>query len=80
MEFTARAKRSFSADPDDLFRRGAQLIEESVENGVTSMRAHVEVDEIVGFSCLEVAIKLKAQYEEICYIQVAGVFLFLSSL
>lgn len=79
MEFTAKAKQSFPADLDDLYRRGAQLIEESVENGVTSMRAHVEVDEIVRFSCLEVAIKLKAQYEDICYIQIAGVFLFLPS-
>ncbi|EKM79446.1 hypothetical protein AGABI1DRAFT_106927 [Agaricus bisporus var. burnettii JB137-S8] len=71
MAFTAKAKQSFPADLDDLYRRGAQLIEESVENGVTSMRAHVEVDEIVRFSCLEVAIKLKAQYEDICYIQIA---------
>lgn len=75
MNVTAKAKRDFPKNTDDLYRRGARLIEESVENGVTSMRAHVEVDGIVGFSCLDVAIKLKAQYKEICDVQIAGALL-----
>ncbi|KAF9454709.1 hypothetical protein P691DRAFT_716456 [Macrolepiota fuliginosa MF-IS2] len=71
MTVTAKAKEKFPMNTDDLYQRGARLIEESVENGVTSMRAHVEVDAIVGFSCLDVASKLKAQYKDICDVQIA---------
>lgn len=72
MLVTAKAKESFQTNKDDLRCRGTRLIEESVENGVTSMRAHVEVDTIVGFSCLEVALELKARYKDICDVQIAG--------
>ncbi len=72
MLVTAKAKETFQTNKDDLRRRGVRLIEESLENGVTSMRAHVEVDTIVGFSCLEVALELKARYKDICDVQIAG--------
>lgn len=72
MAVTAKVKAGFPTDVGDLYQRGARLIEESVENGVTSMRAHVEVDAIVGFSCLDVASKLKARYRDVCDVQIAG--------
>jgi len=74
MTITSKAKAGFPSHLDDLYRRGLRLIEESVENGVTSMRAHVEVDTIVGFSCLDVALDLKARYKDVCDVQIAGAF------
>jgi len=74
MAITSKAKTGFPSRLDDLYRRGSRLIEESVEHGVTSMRAHVEVDTIVGFSCLDVALDLKARYKDVCDVQIAGAF------
>jgi cytosine/adenosine deaminase-related metal-dependent hydrolase len=72
MEVTGRAKVAFPFDLDDLYSRGARLIRESVECGVTSMRAHVEVDAIVGFACLDVAGALRDKFKMICKVQIAG--------
>jgi cytosine/adenosine deaminase-related metal-dependent hydrolase len=72
MKVTAEAKKTFPFDPDDLYARGARVIRESLECGVTSMRAHVEVDTIVGFACLDVAQALQNEYKTICDIQIAG--------
>lgn len=71
MEVTGKAKAAFALDLDDLYRRGARLIHESVECGVTSMRAHVEVDAIVGFACLDVAESLRDKFKMICEVQIA---------
>ncbi|KAF5382765.1 hypothetical protein D9615_002934 [Tricholomella constricta] len=79
LETTGKAKAAFPLDLDDLFDRGARLIRESVQCGVTSMRAHVEVDKIVEFSCLNVAQALRSKFERICDVQIAGRFLFYSS-
>ncbi|KAJ3564567.1 hypothetical protein NP233_g8212 [Leucocoprinus birnbaumii] len=71
MTITAKAKAGFPSSLDDLQQRGSRLIEDSVENGVTSMRAHVEVDTVVGFSCLDVALDLKSRYKDVCDVQIA---------
>ncbi|CAA7261521.1 unnamed protein product [Cyclocybe aegerita] len=71
MRVTKVAKAGFSKQPDDLYSRGARIIRESVEHGVTSMRAHVEVDNSVGFTCLEVAQRLKKDYLGLCDVQIA---------
>ncbi|KAG6841980.1 hypothetical protein C0991_004471 [Blastosporella zonata] len=63
------AKAGFSLDLDDLYARGARLIRESVQCGVTSMRAHVEVDTIVGFSCLDVAQALSKEFRKLFFAQ-----------
>ncbi|KAI0917344.1 hypothetical protein AcW1_007440 [Taiwanofungus camphoratus] len=36
------------------------------------MRAHVEVDEIVGMSCLDVGLKLREEFKEVCEVQIAA--------
>lgn len=69
---TAQAKANFPKDVEDLLRRGRRLIEESIASGVTAMRAHVEVDETVGLTCLEAGLKLKKEMEGRCYVQIAG--------
>jgi cytosine/adenosine deaminase-related metal-dependent hydrolase len=54
---TSAAKSRY--DATDLELRGSQLIAESVQAGVTSMRAFVEVDHVVGAKCIEAALKLR---------------------
>ncbi|KAG6814261.1 hypothetical protein H0H92_015376 [Tricholoma furcatifolium] len=72
LEVTGQAKMAFPMDPGDLYARGARLIRESVQCGVTSMRAHVEVDKIVGFSCLNVAQELQSDFRKVCDVQIAA--------
>lgn len=74
MALTGKAKASF--DKRDLYYRGARLVLESVECGVTCMRAHVEVDTIVGSNCIDVGLQLKRTFRPICDIQIAGEPLF----
>jgi cytosine/adenosine deaminase-related metal-dependent hydrolase len=64
-----KAKAAFVLDLDDLYRRGARLIRECVECGVTSTRAHVEVDPI---DSLEVAEALRDKFKMIYQVQIAG--------
>ncbi len=45
---------------------------ESVHYGVTSMRVHVEVDETVGLTCLNVGLRLKEELAKLCDIQITG--------
>ncbi|KAK0201717.1 Metallo-dependent hydrolase [Desarmillaria ectypa] len=47
------------------------FIRESIECGVTSMRAHVEVDSIVGLSCLTAAVRLRNEFKTTCNVQIA---------
>ncbi|KAJ3828766.1 hypothetical protein F5880DRAFT_1692230 [Lentinula raphanica] len=71
MNVTAIAKAGFSLDKEDLLRRGRKLVRESVDCGVTSMRAHVEVDVQAGFSALDVALHLKEEAQLACFVQIA---------
>ncbi|KAJ7288366.1 hypothetical protein C8J57DRAFT_1279966 [Mycena rebaudengoi] len=70
MKVTNHAKALF--DSDDLYRRGYDLIRDSLECGVTSMRAHVEVDTTVQLLCLEVGLKLSDAFRGVCDVQVAA--------
>lgn len=68
MEMTGKAKSRF--EEDDLLKRGRQLIEESIQYGVTTMRAFVEVDGGVQFKCLDVGLKLREEFQGRCEVQV----------
>lgn len=70
MEMTSTAKARF--EEDDLMRRGSQLIEESIQHGVTAMRAFVEVDGVVQLKCLKAGLKLRELYKERCDIQICA--------
>lgn len=70
LSHTSAAKTRY--DIPDLHRRGAQLIAESVQAGVTSMRAFVEVDHTVGTSCVEAAIMLKHNFARDCFVQICA--------
>ncbi len=69
---TSTVKAGFTSKTDDLYARGKRLVEESITSGVTSMRAHVEVDSAVGSACLDVALRLHDEYKEACDVEVAS--------
>lgn len=64
---TGAAKGRYTAA--DLIHRGSQLIAESIQAGVTSMRAFVEVDHVTKFLCVEAGVELKRRFREQCYVQ-----------
>jgi hypothetical protein len=64
---TALAKERF--EMDDLLERGRALVEESINFGVTHMRAFVEVDPTVRAMCLDVGLLLKGEFKDRCLIQ-----------
>ena len=76
---TAAAKAKFSSDVEDIRARGERLIQESLAAGVTCMRAFVEVDAIVGRSCLDVALHLKNEWADQCDIQICSMYFFFLS-
>ncbi|KAI9737541.1 MAG: hypothetical protein M1834_009696 [Cirrosporium novae-zelandiae] len=67
---TREAKKKF--EHDDLMTRGRWAIQESLEKGVTAMRAFVEVDTIVEMKCLDAALALKEEFKECCEIQICA--------
>ncbi|KAI0313051.1 hypothetical protein OF83DRAFT_590059 [Amylostereum chailletii] len=75
LKVTTTAKSRFPHMLDDVYARGKRLVVESVQCGVTSMRAHVEVDKIVHTGCLDVALRLKEEFRDMCEIQISGTFL-----
>ncbi|KAF1911138.1 cytosine deaminase protein-like protein [Ampelomyces quisqualis] len=70
MKMTGEAKSRFN--DEDLRRRGGRLIQESIQHGVTSMRAFVEVDGVVELKCLQAGLKLKDEYKNICDVQICA--------
>ena len=70
MEMTCTAKKRF--EEEDLMRRGGQLIEESIQHGVTAMRAFVEVDGVVQLKCLHAGLKLREKFKGRCDIQICA--------
>jgi len=70
MTLTTKAKRRF--ERGDLMRRGRQLITESIQAGVTAMRAFVEVDRDVMLKCLDAGLALKKEFAERCEIQICA--------
>jgi len=70
LSLTNKAKARF--EHDDLMERGRALIEESINFGVTSMRAFVEVDLTVELKCLEAGLELKEEFKHRCHIQICA--------
>ncbi|KAB2580123.1 Metallo-dependent hydrolase [Lasiodiplodia theobromae] len=70
MDLTSRAKSRF--EEKDLLRRGRQLIKESIQHGVTAMRAFVEVDADVEFKCLDAGLRLKEEFANKCDVQICA--------
>ncbi|CZT09419.1 hypothetical protein WAI453_003252 [Rhynchosporium graminicola] len=68
LKLTSEAKSRF--EHEDLMERGRALIEESINFGVTHLRAFVEVDLTVKYLCLEAGLALKKEFKQRCHIQI----------
>ncbi|KAL2066549.1 hypothetical protein VTL71DRAFT_2620 [Oculimacula yallundae] len=68
LRLTSEAKARF--EHNDLLERGRALIEESINFGVTHIRAFVEVDLTVKLKCLEAGLALKKEFKNRCLIQI----------
>ncbi|KAH9841570.1 Metallo-dependent hydrolase [Rhodofomes roseus] len=72
LKVTAKAKAAFPSDLTDLYNRGKRLVIDSVQCGVTAMRAHVEVDKTVRMNCLDIGLKLKDEFQTVCDMQICA--------
>ncbi|RWA07312.1 hypothetical protein EKO27_g7793 [Xylaria grammica] len=67
---TSRAKERYT--PEDLYLRGSQLLATSYTQGVTSIRAFVELDHVTGTLPLTVAIRLKQDFAHLLELQICA--------
>jgi cytosine/adenosine deaminase-related metal-dependent hydrolase len=67
MTLTSKAKSNFTHE--DLLERGQRLLDESIEAGVTHIRAFVEIDAVVDNKCLDAGMMLKRQVQRQCTVQ-----------
>ncbi|KAF5864021.1 hypothetical protein ETB97_008757 [Aspergillus alliaceus] len=70
LTLTTQAKSIFTLP--DLHARGEWLLSESLLNGVTALRAFIEIDHTVHHKCLHTALTLKSQWRTHCHIQVVA--------
>ena len=70
MSLTSQAKQNFTRE--DLLERGQRLLDESIEAGVTHVRAFVEVDAVVDTKCLDAGLELKAAVAKKCAVQICA--------
>lgn len=67
---TAEAKKRYTED--DIKARAVHLLTESLQAGVTSMRAFVEIDHVTKFECVHAAQLLQYCFEKLCHIQICA--------
>ena len=72
LQVTNQAKARFPDRVGDLYARATRLVRQSVEAGVTQMRAYVEIDMTVGMACLDAGLKVKSEWKGVCDIQIVG--------
>ena len=57
---TARAKADFSEE--DVYQRGARVLEQAIAQGTTRMRTHIEIDPVIGLKGFRAIRRLQAEY------------------
>ncbi|WP_440906255.1 amidohydrolase family protein [Catenovulum sp. SX2] len=60
IELTSQAKSQFSYD--DIYQRGAKVIEQAIKRGTSYMRTHVELDPQIGLTSFNAIKQLKQDY------------------
>ncbi|GAA6132657.1 amidohydrolase family protein [Halopseudomonas sabulinigri] len=60
VEQTRQAKAAFSEE--DVYQRGAQVLEQAILQGTTHMRTHVEIDPQIGLTGLHAVLRLREDY------------------
>lgn len=67
---TSEAKKRYT--PEDLYLRGSQLLATSYTQGVTCMRAFVELDHVTKLQPLKTAIQLKEEFVDFVDVQICA--------
>ncbi|KAI1452975.1 Metallo-dependent hydrolase [Annulohypoxylon moriforme] len=67
---TSKAKERYTEE--DLYLRGSQLLAISYKQGVTSLRAFVEIDHVTRGSALVIAIRLKSEFSHLLDVQICA--------
>ncbi|KAK8098667.1 uncharacterized protein PG998_014153 [Apiospora kogelbergensis] len=67
---TSKAKERYTAQ--DVYLRGSQFVATSYQQGVTSMRAFVEVDHVTGTLPLQAVIRLKQDFSHLVQLQICA--------
>lgn len=57
---TARAKANFSEE--DVYQRGARVLERAITQGTTRMRTHIEIDPVIGLTGFRAIRRLQTDY------------------
>ncbi|MDO6408092.1 amidohydrolase family protein [Pantoea phytobeneficialis] len=57
---TARAKADFNEE--DVYQRGARVLEQAIIQGTTRMRTHIEIDPVIGLTGFRAIRRLQADY------------------
>lgn len=70
IEVTGALKREFT--PARVRRRAAQVIEQAITHGTTVIRAHPDVDPIVGLLGVEILLELRAEYADMIDLQIVA--------
>ena len=70
LQNTSRAKERYTEE--DLYLRGSQLLATSYNQGVTTVRAFVELDHVTGTLPLTTAIRLKRNFEHLISVQICA--------
>ncbi|KAG9315609.1 hypothetical protein JVU11DRAFT_3250 [Chiua virens] len=72
LQVTNKAKAKFPDSLEDLYARATRLVRQSVEAGVTDIRAYVEIDTTVGMVCLDTGLRVKSEWKGVCDIQIVA--------
>jgi len=67
---TGELKRSFTHG--GVRRRAARVLEQAVTNGTSLIRAHPDIDPIVGLLCFDVLVELREDYADLVDLQVVA--------
>lgn len=70
IEITADLKRSFT--PEAVRARARRVLDQAILNGTTHVRAHPDVDPIVGLTCLNAMLDLREEYRDRIDLQVVA--------
>ncbi len=70
IQLVGEAKRRFTVD--DIRERARRVLDLAVRAGTTAMRAHVEVDPIIGLMGMEAVLPLRAEYEPALDVQLCA--------
>lgn len=68
IQITADLKKTFTKE--DILERATKVLMKSVQNGITNLRCHVEVDDILKLKAMETILDLKEKFSDYISLQI----------